>query len=73
MSRPLLSSVSPADELEVKARVDDPDGLRAALVRAGGYASESEEPPVTAQPPKIGLESFPAPAEGILVTHFLIV
>ena len=35
MSRPLLSSVSPADELEVKARVDDPDGLRAALVRAG--------------------------------------
>src|SRR6266568_5503935 len=35
VSRPLLSSVSPADELEVKARVDDPDGLRAALVRAG--------------------------------------
>jgi adenylate cyclase class IV len=28
-------SASPADELEVKARVDDPDGLRAALVRAG--------------------------------------
>jgi adenylate cyclase class IV len=28
-------SPSPADELEVKARVDDPDGLRAALVRAG--------------------------------------
>jgi adenylate cyclase class IV len=25
----------PADELEVKARVEDPDGLRAALVRAG--------------------------------------
>jgi adenylate cyclase class IV len=35
VSRPLLSSTSPADELEVKARVDDPDGLRAALVRAG--------------------------------------
>ena len=35
VSRPLLSSMSPADELEVKARVDDPDGLRAALVRAG--------------------------------------
>ena len=28
-------SASPADELEVKARVDDPDRLRAALVRAG--------------------------------------
>ncbi len=28
-------SASPADELEVKARVDDPEGLRAALVRAG--------------------------------------
>jgi adenylate cyclase class IV len=26
---------APADELEVKARVDDPDGLRAALQRAG--------------------------------------
>jgi len=35
VSRPLVSSVSPADELEVKARVDDPDGLRTALVRAG--------------------------------------
>src|SRR5256886_13602719 len=29
------SDLSPADELEVKARVDDPDGLRAALARAG--------------------------------------
>ena len=28
-------SASLADELEVKARVDDPDGLRAALARAG--------------------------------------
>src|SRR6266851_6238434 len=28
-------SASPADELEVKARVDDPEELRAALVRAG--------------------------------------
>src|SRR5213076_2091789 len=28
-------SASPADELEVKARIDDPDGLRAALARAG--------------------------------------
>jgi len=28
-------SASPADELEVKARIDDPDGLRAALTRAG--------------------------------------
>ncbi len=28
-------SVSAADELEVKARIDDPDALRAALVRAG--------------------------------------
>src|SRR5207249_2709337 len=28
-------SASPADELEVKARVDDPDGLRGALLRAG--------------------------------------
>jgi len=28
-------SASPADEIEVKARVDDPDGLRAALLRAG--------------------------------------
>ena len=35
MSRPLLSPASPTDELEVKARVDDPDGLRAALVHAG--------------------------------------
>ena len=32
MTRP---TAPPADELEVKARVDDPDGLRAALVRAG--------------------------------------
>ncbi len=30
-----VSSISPADELEVKARVEDPDGLRAALARAG--------------------------------------
>lgn len=29
------ASASPADELEVKARVEDPDGLRAALARAG--------------------------------------
>jgi predicted adenylyl cyclase CyaB len=29
------SSVAPTDELEVKARVDDPDSLRAALKRAG--------------------------------------
>ncbi len=28
-------SATPADELEVKARVDDPEELRAALVRAG--------------------------------------
>src|SRR5438094_590160 len=28
-------SASPADELEVKARVDDPEGLRAALLGAG--------------------------------------
>ena len=28
-------SASPADELEVKARVDDPDGLRIALLHAG--------------------------------------
>ncbi len=35
MSRPLRASASPADELEVKARVDDPEELRAALVRAG--------------------------------------
>lgn len=28
-------SAAPADELEVKARVDDPERLRAALVRAG--------------------------------------
>jgi adenylate cyclase class IV len=27
--------VAPTDELEVKSRVDDPDGLRAALERAG--------------------------------------
>lgn len=26
---------APADEFEVKARIDDPDGLRAALARAG--------------------------------------
>jgi len=35
VSRPLLSSAAQTDELEVKARVDDADALRAALVRAG--------------------------------------
>src|SRR5207253_55193 len=29
------SAVAPVDELEVKARVEDPDALRAALLRAG--------------------------------------
>jgi catechol 2,3-dioxygenase-like lactoylglutathione lyase family enzyme len=41
--------------------------------RRGCYGSESEERPVTGQQPKIDLENMPAPAEGILVTHFLIV
>src|SRR5262245_66328824 len=33
----------------------------------------SEEREMTAQQPKVNLENMPAPAEGILVTHFLIV
>src|SRR4030095_1531390 len=37
------------------------------------YGSESEEREMTAQQPKVDLENMPAPAEGILVTHFLIV
>jgi catechol 2,3-dioxygenase-like lactoylglutathione lyase family enzyme len=37
------------------------------------YGGESEEREVTGQLPEIDLDSMPAPAEGILVTHFLIV
>ena len=44
-----------------------------AGLRRGCCGSESEEPEETGQQPRIDLENMPAPAEGILVTHFLIV
>jgi len=37
------------------------------------YGGESEEREVSGQEPKFDLENMPAPAEGILLTHFLTV